>query len=158
MEQVTVSRNVDAPPDAVREAMGDLEWFMRAAEFTDVTVEGDSEARSDSDGRAAPGDVVTVENRVGFATLSLTVEVVEDEEAALCYEQREGIFEEMTTRYLVEPDGEGAEVTAFTEFSLGRGVVGSALDATLVSRQRRSELVAQLDALQSRLADDTGPT
>jgi hypothetical protein len=158
MEELTVSRHVDAPPDAVRAAMGDLAWFMRAAEFTDVTVDADGEARSAPDRRAAPGDVVTVENRVGFATLSLTVEVVEDEEAALCYEQREGIFEEMTTRYLVEPDGEGAEVTAFTEFSLGRGVVGSALDATLVSRQRRSELVAQLDALQSRLADDTGPT
>lgn len=135
MEQVTVTRRVAAPPDDVRAAVDDLEWFMRAADFTDVTVEGAT---------------VEVENRVGFATLGLTVEVVDDPEVALAYEQRDGIFEEMTTHYRVEPDGAGSAVTAETEFSLGRGVVGSALDATLVSRQRRSELTAQLDALVDR--------
>lgn len=138
MEQVTVTRTVDAPPDDVRAALDEVEWFMRAAEFTDVTVE---------DG------TVTVENRVGFATLELTVELVDDPEAAQAYEQREGIFDSMTTRYLLAPDGDGTEVTAETSFALGRGVLGSALDATLVTRQRRSELAAQLDALAERFAE-----
>jgi len=137
MEQVTVTRQVDAAPEAVRGALGELEWFMLAAGFTDVTVDG---------------EIVEIENRVGFATLALTVEVVDDPEAALAYEQVEGIFETMTTRYLVTAADGGSEVTAVTAFTLGKGVVGSALDATLVGRQRHSELTAQLDALAERFA------
>jgi hypothetical protein len=140
MAQVTVTRRVDAQPESVRAAIEEVEWFMRAAEFTDVTVE---------DG------TIVIENRVGLATLTLTVDVVEDAAAALAYEQREGLFTEMTTRYVVEAAGEASEVTATTEFELGRGVVGSALDATLVSRQRRSELTSQLDALVERFAGDS---
>ncbi|MFC7197038.1 hypothetical protein ACFQL4_24315 [Halosimplex aquaticum] len=41
MQSVTVSRRVDAPPERVRAAMGDLERFMLAAGFTEVTVDGD---------------------------------------------------------------------------------------------------------------------
>lgn len=141
MEQVTVTRQVSAPPDDVADAMADVGWFMRAADFTEVTVDG---------------DVVSIENRVGFATMSLSIEVVDDPDAALAYEQHDGMFKEMQTRYEVEPVDGGTEVTATTDFELGRGIVGSALDATLVSRQRRSELRTQLDALAERFADVEG--
>lgn len=137
-----MTREVPAPPAEVADAIDDVGWFMRAADFTDVTVEG---------------DVVAIENRVGFATMTLTVDLVEEPDAALAYEQRDGMFREMRTRYEVAPDGEdGSTVTAVTDFELGRGVVGSALDATLVARQRRSELTAQLDALAARFAETDG--
>jgi len=138
MEQVTVTRRVAAPPADVREAIADVGWFMRAADFTDVTVEG---------------DVVAIENRVGLATMGLTVDLVDVPGAALAYEQREGMFDEMQTRVEVAQDGDGSEVTATTEFELGHGLVGSALDATLVARQRRKELTAQLDALVERFGE-----
>jgi hypothetical protein len=154
MAEVTVTRHVDADPEAVRAAMADIEWFMLAAEFTDVTVE--DEAGDAPDDRAQPGDVVTVENRVGLATLTLTVELVDDPDAALAYVQADGMFDAMTTRYTLAAGNGGTEVTAWTEFSLGDNVAASALDATLVSRQRRSELTAQLDALVERFGDGGG--
>lgn len=152
MAEVTVTRHVDADPEAVRAAMEDVEWFMLAAEFTGVTVEREEPGAPDDGAQA--GDVVTVENRVGLATLSLTVELVDDPDAALAYEQVDGIFEAMTTRYTLAAEDDDTEVTAWTEFSLGDGVAASALDGTLVSRQRRSELTAQLDALVERFGGD----
>lgn len=138
MERVSVTRRIDAPPAAVEAAVADLESFMLAAGFDDVSVEGGT---------------VDIENAVGLARLSLTVEVVEAD-AALAYEQREGLFSEMRTRYEVAPADGGSEVTATTEFELGRGVVGSALDATLVKRQRRSELTRQLEGLSELVAGE----
>ncbi|MFB6354693.1 MAG: SRPBCC family protein, partial [Halobacteriales archaeon] len=80
-------------------------------------------------------------------------DVVEAPDAVLAYEQRDGIFESMRTRYTLEPVEEGARVTATTEFTLG-GVVGTVLDSTLVMRKRRQELNAQFDYLEEQAAGD----
>ncbi|MUV61129.1 SRPBCC family protein [Halobacterium sp. CBA1126] len=133
MNEVTETRRLAVGPDAVRDAMADLEAFVMAAGFDEVTVDGDR---------------ITVANRVGVADIELELEVVEREGAALAYEQREGIFEAMWTEYVVDPRGEGGcEVTARTAFSLDVPVVGDMLDATVIERQRRKELTAQLDWL-----------
>lgn len=138
MESVSVSRRFDAGPDRVREAMADLEAFMRGAGFTDVTVDGDD---------------LHIENRVGLATVELDLRVCDRPGAALAYEQREGVFERMETVYTVEAVDGGTEVTATTEFELDVALVGAVLDATVVARQRRHELETQFDWLASRVTD-----
>jgi hypothetical protein len=132
VQTVTVSRTVDATPDAVRAAMADVGAFMRAADFDEVAVEGDA---------------VRITNRVGLPEMSLDLVVVEDAGAELAYEQRDGIFEEMRTRYEVAPADGGTEVTATTEFALDLALVGGFLDATVVKHQRRRELESQFDSL-----------
>ncbi|MFB6140982.1 MAG: SRPBCC family protein [Halosimplex sp.] len=137
MQSVTVSRRVDAPPERVRAAMDDLERFMLAAGFTDVTVDGDE---------------IHLENQVGLATVTLDLRVVETD-AALAYEQADGFFEVMDTEYVVEPVDGGSEVTATTDFALDVALVGQILDATVIKRQRRSELNQQFDWLESEVAE-----
>lgn len=132
METVTVTETIDADIDRLRDAITDIGPFMRAAGFDDVTVEG---------------DVVRITNHVGLATVSLTLEVIEDRDAVLAYEQRDGIFDEMVTRYTLTERPDGVEVTATTEFALEARLVGPVLDATVVARQRRRELTAQFDYL-----------
>lgn len=132
MNSVTVSRTIDAPPDAVRESIGRIEPFVAASGFDEVTVE---------DG------IVRVTNLVGIATIELTLELVEATDAALAYEQREGIFEEMRTTYRLSRVDGGTEVTATTAFELGVPLLGDALDSTVIERQRRRELEAQFDWL-----------
>lgn len=134
METVTVGRTIGGDADRIRAAMTDVGPFMRAANFSDVTVDG---------------DVVRIANRVGLATIELTLEVVEDEDAVLAYEQRDGIFDEMTTRYTVTEAPDAVEVEATTEFAVQARLVGPLLDATVVSRQRRKELNAQFDHLET---------
>jgi len=135
MQSVTVSRAVDAPSARIRDAMEDLVPFMRAAGFDDVTVDGDE---------------VHLRNRVGIATIELTVERVDDPEAALAYEQREGIFESMRTVYHLDDAAEGGtRVEATTDFALDVALVGDLLDATVIKRQRRKELDAQFDYLEA---------
>lgn len=126
MQEVTVSREVDENPAMIEDAFEDLDAFMRAAGFDDVTVEGDR---------------VTVRRTLGLAELELTLEVI-DGDGVLEYEQVAGMFDEMWTTYRIE-DGEPVTVTATTEFELG-GMIGSALDATLIKRQRTKELESQL--------------
>jgi carbon monoxide dehydrogenase subunit G len=130
MESVTVSRTLDATPAAVRAAMEDVGPFMAAAGFDEVDVEGDT---------------LRITNRVGILTLA----VVDDAESDLAYEQRDGIFDEMRTAYAVTATPEGSEVTATTDFALDIAVVGDALDATVIKRQRAKELEAQFDWLES---------
>lgn len=137
MKTVTVGRTIDGDPDRVRAAISDVGPFMRAANFSDVTVDG---------------DVVHISNHVGLATIELTLEVVADAHAVLAYEQRDGIFDAMTTRYTLAETTDGVEVEATTEFAVQARLVGPLLDATVVSRQRRKELNAQFDYLES-LAD-----
>jgi carbon monoxide dehydrogenase subunit G len=134
---VTVSRHVDAPPAAVREAMADLAAFTRAAGFDAVRVEGDR---------------IEVAKGVGPVRLELTLAVVEDPDAVLAYVQAAGVFERLEARYEVAPVDGGSSVTATTEFELGPAVVGPVLDATVVARQRRAELEAQFDHLASECA------
>jgi hypothetical protein len=133
METVTVTRTVPAPPPALREAMADRGAFMRAGGFDGVEVSGDE---------------ISLTNRVGILTIELDLRVVESD-AAFAYEQRDGMFEEMHTEFVLEGLAEGTEVVATTEFSLDVGVVGEFLDATVIRRQRNKELEAQLDYLES---------
>jgi len=135
MQSVTVSRRVDAPPERVRDAMDDLEAFMLAAGFTDVTVDGDE---------------MRLENQVGLATVELDLRVV-DGEADLAYEQTDGFFERMDTEYQVESVDGGSEVTATTDFALDVALIGQILDATVINRQRRAELNSQFDWLESEV-------
>lgn len=113
--------------------MADLGPFMASAGFDEVAVDGDT---------------LEVANRVGVATIELTLEVIDDD-AHLAYRQRDGIFEEMETRYVVAAADGGSEVTATTEFALDVALVGDVLDATVIKRQRRKELSAQFDWLES---------
>jgi len=140
MNSVSVSREIAAPPDAVRERMDDLEAFMRAAAFDEVVVEGDR---------------IELENGVGIATIELSLELIEEPDAALAYRQREGIFEEMVTRYTLDPVEGGTEVTAETEFAIDVALVGKLLDATVIERQRRRELEQQFDWLERELGGQT---
>lgn len=131
MEEVTVSRDVAADPESIRVGFDDMAAFMRAAGFDEVDIEG---------GRMA------VSRNIGLAELSLTLEAVETD-AELACEQVEGMFEEMRTTYRFDGSEDGTTVTARTEFELG-GVVGAALDATLITRKRTQELEDQLAYLE----------
>ncbi|WP_121823446.1 SRPBCC family protein [Halostella salina] len=132
METVTVSGTVDGPPAVLEDRLYDFDALMQSAGFDEVHVDDDR---------------IRVVNAVGLATLELTVEVV-DSDAALAYEQVDGMFDEMMTRYELEPDDtaddERTAVTITTEFALGTALVGDLLDATVITRQRRSELEGQL--------------
>lgn len=135
MESVSVARTFDSPPEPIREAMSDLEPFMKAVGFDAVAVDGDR---------------MTLENDVGLLTISLDLRVVETD-ADLAYEQVDGIFETMETRYTLDGSDGTTTVTATTDFALDASVVGPLLDATVIKRQRRKELEAQFDYLESVL-------
>lgn len=136
MERVTVTRTIDADPDAVRAAMADVEAFMRGAGFDAVERDGDE---------------LRLANRVGLFDIELVLELV-DADAELAYEQREGIFESMRTAYRVEGEGGATTITATTEHeAVDLAVVGPVLDSTVIERQRRKELNAQFDWLAERV-------
>lgn len=139
MNAVTLSRTIDAPSATVRDAMADVEPFLRSSGFDAVDVDGER---------------VRVANDVGLASVELTLELVGAPDADLAYEQREGMFEAMRTEYVVTPTAAGSEVTATTEFALDVALVGGLLDATVIERQRRAELSAQFDRLEGRCASD----
>ncbi|MFB6169846.1 MAG: SRPBCC family protein [Haloarculaceae archaeon] len=134
MQQVTVTRRVAASPETVTDAIRDVGPFMRAGGFDGVAVEGDR---------------VTLVNRVGLASIELELELEDREGAVLAYSQRDGIFEEMETWYEVAPADSGTEVRATTTFAIDVDLVGFLLDKTVVKRQRRRELEAQFDFLES---------
>ncbi|MEF8861392.1 MAG: SRPBCC family protein [Haloarculaceae archaeon] len=135
---MTVTRTVDTPPERVREAMSDVETFMRAAGFAEVDLDGDR---------------LHIANTAGlFLEIELDLELVERRDAVLAYEQREGIFREMRTVYRIEPTDGGTTVTATTEFEVDVALAGPLLDASVVTRQRRAELRKQFDYLEG-LAD-----
>lgn len=138
MESLTVSRTIDASTESVRTVIDDVEPFMRAAGFDQVEVE---------DGR------ITIVNGFALAAIELVCEEVPDDEAVLAYEQADGIFEEMETRYVLTSTDGGTEVAATTDFALDVSIVGGFLDATVIKRQRRRELDSQLDYLQSAVAE-----
>lgn len=135
METVSVSRSLDASREAIETVMADLRTFMAAAGFDEVTVEGEQ---------------FTIENSVGLLTIDLRLGLL-DSDAALAYEQVEGIFESMETRYVVEERGGTATVTATTEFAVDARLVGPLLDSTIVARQRRRELRKQFDYLEATI-------
>ncbi|WP_338738721.1 SRPBCC family protein [Haloplanus salilacus] len=141
MESITVSRRIDAPEPAVRDVVTDVEPFMLAAGFDEVGVDGDE---------------IRITNRVGIATIELTLERVDGPDAVLAYEQREGIFESMRTVYhLHEDEGGSTVLEATTDFALDVALVGEMLDATIIKRQRRRELEAQFDHVEAVAGTDT---
>lgn len=137
MQTVSVARTFDADRETIEDAIADVEAFMRAAGFD--AVERD-------------GDALHIENRVGIATVELELTIEEYPDHALVYVQDDGIFDQMETRYTVTEVVDGVEVEAETEFAVDVGLVGQVLDATVIERQRRKELNAQFDYLES-LAD-----
>ncbi|MGM0399507.1 MAG: hypothetical protein ACQEQY_11035 [Halobacteriota archaeon] len=63
----------------------------------------------------------------------------------------------MRTEYTVEATDSGSRLVAWTAFTLG-GVIGTALDETLVSMQRNREFEEQFDYLETLLdAEAVGP-
>ncbi|WP_135535765.1 MULTISPECIES: SRPBCC family protein [Halostella] len=139
METVSVTRTTDGSAAAVTERFDDRKEFMEAAGFDEVTVDGDR---------------IQIANNVGLATMELTVDVVETD-AAFAYEQVDGLFEEMVTRYeITEANGE-TTIAATTEFEIAAPFVGKLLDATVITRQRRRELVAQLSYLDPNDSAET---
>ena len=136
MAVISLERVIEAPPEVVRPLMEDVERFMAAGGFDEARVEG---------------DILTLVNRLGFARIQLTLEVLDDPEAVVAYRQREGIFDSMTTRYTLEPIDADSLVTAETEFSLG-GIPGTVLDSTIIKRQRTREIKGQFDYLENEIA------
>lgn len=137
MTTVTLSRELDASADVVRETIrSDLAGFIRASGFDSVTEDGDS---------------YVVARDIGMATFELTL-AVRDSETVLYMEQTEGMFDEMWTDYQVEPTEDGSRITATTEFTLG-GVLGPILDATMITVQRKREFELQFDYLAAQVAD-----
>jgi hypothetical protein len=137
MERVSMERTFDADPETVRALVTDVGPFVRACGFDGVTVDGSR---------------VTIENSVGLATIELEVELVDEEGAVLAYEQREGIFDEMVTRYELRAENGGTTLSVTTEFALDIALVGMILDATVIKRQRRKELSAQFAYLADELS------
>lgn len=137
MAVISLEREFDAPPEVVRPMMEDVERFMAAGGFDEARVDGDT---------------LTLINRLGFATIQLTLEVVDDPDAVVAYRQHEGIFDAMETRYTLEPANGGSRVTATTEFTLG-GIPGTVLDSTIIKRQRTREIKGQFDYLEAALDD-----
>lgn len=150
MATVTKRRELDAPPETVRELiLADVPAFIRASGFDKVEVAEDR---------------YVVSRTVGFATFELELERV-DTDWVLALDQTTGIFDEMWTEYRVDPidPGEGAntypssdgdtaaDVIAETEFTLG-GVLGPVLDETMITARRTEEFEKQFDYLEDRIA------
>lgn len=138
METVSVEQSFEASPEIVRQLVTDVEPFIQACGFDHVSVDGSR---------------VHIENSVGLASIELELNVVDQQDAVLAYEQRDGIFEEMTTRYELAWEDGTTKVTAVTEFALDVALVGMILDATVIKRQRRKELTAQFDYLADEITD-----
>jgi len=134
MGSIPLSRTIDVPPAEVRALVADLEPFVRAAGFDDVTVDEDRMA---------------IENRSAIARIELKRRLVDDPEAELAYQQVDGVFEEMYTAYELTAAEAGTKVTATTGFALDPGVVGGVLHATVIKRQRTRELCSQFDHLEA---------
>jgi len=137
METFSMERPFEASPEAIRALVTDVEPFLLACGFDDVSVDGSR---------------VHIENSVGLATIELDLELVDDPDAVLAYEQRDGIFEEMTTRYELRGEDGTATLAATTDFELDVALVGMILDATVIKRQRRKEIEAQFEYIEAEVA------
>lgn len=137
MQTVSLSRDLDADPESVETLVEDVAAFTEAGGFDEVAVVGDR---------------IRLRNGVGIATMELTLELVDIDDAVLAYRQVEGVFNEMKTCYTVEPTETGSRITGTTSFALDVALVGDLLDATVIKRQRRREIDAQFDWLEAELA------
>jgi hypothetical protein len=133
MESIELSRIIDAPREEVEAAIDDLEPFMRAAGFDEVTVDSDR---------------ISIAKAVGLLRISLDLERFDADDTVLAYRQVDGIFEEMHTWYYLADVEGGTEIRARTDFGLDTPG-GGLLDATVIKRQRSKELAAQFDHLEA---------
>ena len=136
METIELTHTVDAPREPVASAVDDLEPFMRAAGFDEVTLDGDE---------------LTIAKAVGLLRISLDLELFDEADTVLAYRQVDGIFEDMETRYWLENGDDGTTVRVETIFGLD-APGGSLLDATVIKRQRTKEIEGQFDYLDERVA------
>lgn len=145
MQSISLCRDIFAPPESVREAILDIEEFMRAAGIDEVTV-----MDTEFDENRASSGTIDLANTVGLLRIELSLAIVDRPDAVLAYDQREGIFETMETEYRLDERNGATSVTATTEFAIDASFVGPIFDATVVKRQRRRELQNQFDHLQER--------
>ncbi|MUV89509.1 SRPBCC family protein [Halapricum sp. CBA1109] len=136
METIELTHTVDASRESVASAVDDLEPFMRAAGFDEVTLDGDE---------------LTIAKAVGLLRISLDLELFDEADTVLAYRQVDGIFEDMETRYWLENGDDGTTVRVETIFGLD-APGGSLLDATVIKRQRTKEIAGQFDYLDERVA------
>jgi hypothetical protein len=137
MDTASVDREYAAPESRVHSVLEDVTEFLEAAGFD---VERD-------------GDRLELMKRVAVATFELTVELREEESAALAYEQVSGPFEAMVTRYYVDASPAGSRLTIETSFDPPSTGFGSFLNGAAIKRQRRTELGAVTVLLEP--GDDT---
>lgn len=144
MESVSFSREIAAPEDVVRDAVLDVESFMLGADFEEVTVTDATFA----DGRATGGRI-DIANSVGFLRIELSLAILDRPGVVLAYEQRDGIFDTMTTEYRLTPGDGATTVDVETTFAVDASFVGPVFDATVIKRQRRREIERQFDYLEA---------
>lgn len=140
METVSLEQTFETPPATVRALVSDVEPFIQASGFDTVSV---------------AGSLVHIENSVGLASIELDLELVDEPGTVLAYEQRDGIFKEMRTRYELDAEDGATTLKATTEFALDVALVGLILDATVIKRQRRKELSAQFKYLSEQIGAET---
>lgn len=140
MERFSMEQTFDASPETIRALVTDVGPFIRACGFDTVTVEGSR---------------VHIENSVGLASIELELELVEKQGAVLAYEQRDGIFKEMTTRYKLRGKRGTTTVSVVTDFALNVALVGMILDATVIKRQRQREITAQFEYLEENVSKES---
>lgn len=137
METVAVQREYDVAANGLKRLVTDVESFYDAAGFE---VE-------------RHGDRLELTKRLAVARFELEVALIDDADAALAYEQLDGPFGDMETRYLVEDVDDGSRLTIETSFEPPASGFGTFLNGALIKRQRGSEL----DAVDDLLADGVVP-
>lgn len=134
MKTVTRQRELDASETDIRDAITDVETFMQSAGFDEIERDGNT---------------LTLGKAHGLLKVKLVVRLLDEDDSVLAYEQEEGIFAEMTSRYTVEAQQEGVDVHASTRFEIDETLDDSMLDEATVATQRGKELEAQLDYLET---------
>lgn len=126
MDTATVEREFEVAPEILEGVVTDVTTFYDAAGFE---VERD-------------GDRLELVKRLAIARFELDVELVEDDGAALAYEQVDGPFADMRTRYLVDATEGGSRLTIETNFEAPSSGFGTFINGALIKRQRGTELDA----------------
>lgn len=135
METASVEREFEVAPTVVEDVLDDVTTFYDAAGF-----------EVDRD-----GERLELVKRLAIARFELDVELVDDEDAALAYEQVDGPFAAMRTRYLVDETDDGSRLTIETNFEAPTSGFGTFINGALIKRQRGTEL----DAMEELLADES---
>lgn len=134
MDTVSVERTFDAPPSRVRDLLGDKSSFFSAVGF-DVEQHGDT---------------LTLRRTVAIKQIELTIRLL-DEDVALGYEQIDGPFEQMETRYAVDEHADGSTLSVETAFESPTVGMGTFINEGVVEKFRQQEL----STVDSILSDDS---